>query len=105
MRVSAEDTDQLIAAMISATAPDLSIGVPPRFNEWVISTATPPIPIKSAIAKRTVTVCVRKKMISESAMNTGTVAIMTAAMPEGTRCSAPKQRSVVQDEDQESEKN
>src|SRR2546425_357198 len=52
LRVSADDTDQLIDAMISATAPALSIGVPPRFKEWLISTATPPIPIKSANANR-----------------------------------------------------
>src|SRR5437762_4042366 len=71
LRVSADESDQLIAAMISATAPALSIGAPPRLNEWLVSTATPPIPVKSAIARRSVSFCVRRKMISDSAMNTG----------------------------------
>ena len=53
-RVSADDTDQLSAAMISATAPTGSIGAPPTFNERLISTATPPIPINSANARRRV---------------------------------------------------
>ncbi len=43
----------------------------PTSDEPPISTATPPMPIPSA-----------------SARNTGIVAIMTAATPEGTRCSA-----------------
>src|SRR5947207_5992114 len=88
LRVSADDTDQLIDAMIRATAPTGSMGAPLRLNQGLISTATPAIPIKSAVTKRTVSLWVRRKMISESAINTGIVAIMTAAMPEGTRCSA-----------------
>src|SRR5262245_25549293 len=52
LRVSADDTDQLMEATISATAPILSIGAPPTFNERLINTATPPIPIKSAKANR-----------------------------------------------------
>jgi len=32
LRVSTDDTDQLIAAMVSATAPALSIGAPPRLT-------------------------------------------------------------------------
>ena len=32
LRISAEPTDQLNAAMMSATAPALSIGAPPRFR-------------------------------------------------------------------------
>jgi hypothetical protein len=54
LRVSTDDTDQLIAAMMSATARALSIGAPPRLSEWLISTATPPIPIKRARASRIV---------------------------------------------------
>jgi len=78
LRVSADDTDQLIDAMISATAPALSIGVPPRFKEWLISTATPPIPIKSANAKRT-----------------GNARRHTLLCPE--------QQTIIEDEDQQSE--
>src|SRR2546426_11164207 len=77
LRVSDDATDQLIDATINARAPTLSIGAPPRFRERLISTATPPTPIKRAKAKRTVSLCVRRKMISDSAINTGMVAIMT----------------------------
>ena len=75
-------------ATISATAPARSMGAPPRPSERLISTATPPIPIRSATARRPVSLWVRRNRISDSAMNAGIVAIMTAAMPEGTRCSA-----------------
>ncbi len=88
LRVSTDAIDQLIDPMRSATAPALLIGAPPRYNEWLISTATPPIPTRSASARRIVSLWVRRTRISDSAMNTGIVAIMTAAMPEGTRCSA-----------------
>ena len=90
LRVNAEETDQLSDATINATAPSLSMGAPPRAKERLISTATPPHPIRSAKVRRTVSFCVLRKMISESAMNAGIVASMTAATPEGTRCSAQK---------------
>jgi len=77
-------------------APIVSIGTPPRFSEWLIMIATPPMPIRSAKAKRNVSFWVRRKTISDSAINTGVVAIITVAMPDGTRCSAqnnnPKSR-------------
>lgn len=38
--------------------------------------------------RQTVRRCVLRMAISEMAMNTGTIAIMTAAMPDGTRRSA-----------------
>ena len=88
--VSALDTDQLIAATTSAIAPDVLIGTSPRFSERFTSTATPPMPIRSAQARRTVSRCVPRKRISERTMNTGMVANMTAAIPDGTRCSAQK---------------
>src|SRR5258706_5442341 len=88
LRVSADATDQLIDAIIRTTAPAVSIGAAPRFNELLISAATPAIPIKRARARRVVSFWVRRKNISDSAINAGIVAIMTAAIPEGTRCSA-----------------
>ena len=84
--------DQLMDAKIRAVAPSLSIGAPPRFSVWLISTPTPPMPSRSARARRTVSRCVRRKIISQSAMNTGIMASITAAMPDGTRCSAQNSR-------------
>ena len=54
LRVSEDDTDQLMAATMSATAPGPSIGAPPRLNERIINIATPAIPIDNAKARRTV---------------------------------------------------
>ena len=88
LRARTDAIDQLMDAKISATAPSLSIGAPPRLSVWLISTPTPPMPIRSAAAKRIVSRCVRRKIISHSAMKTGIVASITAAMPDGTRCSA-----------------
>jgi hypothetical protein len=90
LRVSADATDQLVAATRSASAPDASIGTSPRPRERLTSTATPPIPIASANASRMVSLCVPRKRISERAMNAGMVAIMTAVIPDGTRRSAQK---------------
>src|SRR5580704_3401028 len=103
VRANADATDQHIAAKISATAPSRSIGVPSRFNERLTSTPTPPRPITSAKAKRTVSLCVRRKIVSDSAINAGIVAIMTAAIPEGIALFGPKQQSVVENEDQKRE--
>ena len=77
---------------MSAKAPRVSTGAPPTLRVRLISTATPPIPISSAIPRRMVNVWVRRKKISERAMNAGMVARTTAAMPEGTRCSAQNSR-------------
>ena len=90
LRVRAEAIDQLIAAITSATAPARSMGTSPklRLSERLTKTDTPPIPIKRASASRNVSRCVRRMTISESVMKTGMVASMTAAIPEGTRCSA-----------------
>ncbi len=88
MRANADAIDQLTDPTISATAPSLSIGAPPRSSERLISTPTPASPIKRADPKRTVSLCVRRKIISDNAINAGIVAIITAVMPEGTRCSA-----------------
>lgn len=90
LRVSAEATDQLIAAINSAIAPDGSMALSPSPNEWLTSTTTPPIPTSSAKASRRVRRCVPRKKISDSAMNTGMVANMTAVTPDGTRVSAQK---------------
>ncbi len=88
LRESVDATDQLIEAKISAAAPSVSIGAPLSRNHGLISMATPAIPITSAVPKRRVSRWVLRKTTSDSDISTGMVANMTAAMPEGTRCSA-----------------
>jgi len=80
--------DQLIAATISAHPPTASMGASPKFAVRLTRTATPPTPTPRATANRIVNCRVFKTAISEIAMNTGIVAIITAAIPEGTRRSA-----------------
>lgn len=95
LRVSAAAIDQLIAATTSAAAPKRSTGASAMACNPLLrstSTATPPIPIESATASRAVILRVRKRKISESAMNAGMVASTIAALPEGTRVSAQKSR-------------
>ena len=92
LRVSTDDIDQLMDARIRAMAPSVSTGAPPTFSVRLINTATPPIPIRRAIPRRAVKACVRRKKISDSAMNAGIVASTTAAIPEGTLCSAQNSR-------------
>ncbi len=87
-RISADDADQLIAATISATAPAVSISAPPRFKDRLTNTATPHNPIANAPPRRAVIFCVPRIDISDKAVNIGIVASITAANPEGTRCSA-----------------
>src|SRR5581483_12189579 len=86
LRVRIDDNDQLTAAIRSATAPAVSIDVPR--DEWLISTATPAMPINNATASRDVNVCVRSRATSKIVMKAGMVDNITAAIPEGTRCSA-----------------
>src|SRR5258706_214951 len=88
LRESVDATDQLIDAKISAAAPRVSIGAPLKCNHGAISMATPAIPIRSAAPNRNVSCWVLRKITSDKDMNTGMVANMTAAMPDGTRCSA-----------------
>src|SRR5882762_5275047 len=88
LRESVDANDQVIDAKIGAAAPHVSIGAPLKCNHGAISMATPAIPIRRAVPKRNVSRCVPRKTTSDSDMNTGIVANMTAAMPEGTRCSA-----------------
>ena len=87
-RVRIVATDQVAEATSKAIAPARSMGASPRENEWFTRTATPQIPTMSASPSLTVSLCVRRKMISRSAMKTGMVASTTAVTPEGTRCSA-----------------
>src|ERR1700735_5454656 len=60
LRVSTDAIDQLTEPMIRAIAPEVSIGAPPRFNERLMSTATPASPTKSAVARQTVSRWVRR---------------------------------------------
>src|SRR5581483_3380709 len=88
LRVITDATDQKIDAAINASAPTVLIGALPRWNEWLISTATPHSPTISAAASLTVIRRARSSRISAIAMNTGIVAIITPATPEATFCSA-----------------
>src|SRR5258705_12510973 len=88
LRESFDAIDQLLDAKISAAAPSVSIGAPLSRRHGAISMATPAIPITSAVPKRSVSRWVLRKTTSDSAINAGIVANMTAATPEGTRCSA-----------------
>jgi len=98
-RVSADAMDQLIEAKISAAAP---FRIDWRAHRGSTSGSPEPLlqrfPPRELIARRGVSFWVRKKSISESAMKTGIVANMTAAIPEGTRLLRPEQESVVADE-------
>jgi hypothetical protein len=88
LRVSTVATLHNIAPQISATAPPRSIGAPPSLKVRLISAATPTNPIANEPPSRSVILCVRKTTISAIAINAGIVAIITAAIPDGTRCSA-----------------
>ena len=94
LRASADATDQLIAPMISATAPAVSIGASAQISQASqINRMTHEYRYsRDARQQRrgepSVSRCVRSITISDSAMNAGIVASITAAMPEGTRCSA-----------------
>lgn len=85
-------------AMIRAMAPNASMGAPPRFSvrlinmERLIRMATPASPMNKDVARRRVSFCVLRMRISEMVMSAGIMAVTTAAMPEGTRCSAQKSR-------------
>ena len=88
LRVSADAIDQLIAEIIKAVAPIGSIGASPKFDEWLTSTATPAIPPTKPSASLPVSLWLFRITMSARAMNAGIVAIITAAIPDGTFCSA-----------------
>ena len=77
----------------SAISPLRSSGTSPSEAQGLESTITPAIPIASPIARRNVSRCVRRNVISSSVMQTGIMARITAAMPDGTRCSAQNRQA------------
>src|SRR5215472_7369706 len=78
LRVRADAMDQLTEATSRAIAPEGSIALSPSPSEWPTRIATPAIPTSSAIARRSVSLLVLRKKISDNDMNTGIVAIITA---------------------------
>src|SRR5579862_214921 len=84
----ADAIDQLTDANNKAMAPIGLIAESPNFTDGFTRTITPPTPNSEATTSRAVSRRLLMMNISESAMNTGIVAIITAAIPDGTRCSA-----------------